>query len=40
MPAAQILCVQGMEEGEASLCSQPALAQAGVTVLRLPGGHH
>ena len=40
MPAAQVVCVQGMEEGEDSLCSQPALAQAGMTVLRLPGGHH
>ena len=40
MPAAQVVCVQGLEEGEDSLCSQPALAQAGMTVLRLPGGHH
>ena len=40
MPSAQVLCVQGFDEGQASLCSQPGLAQAGVEVLKLPGGHH
>ncbi len=40
MPAAQVVCVQGMEEGDDSLCSQAALAQAGITLVRLPGGHH
>ncbi|MGD9889032.1 MAG: AcvB/VirJ family lysyl-phosphatidylglycerol hydrolase, partial [Halothiobacillaceae bacterium] len=40
MPPAQVLCVQGVDEGQASLCSQPGLTQAGVEVLKLPGGHH
>lgn len=40
MPASQVLCVQGAKEGADSLCSQFALAQAGVEVWNLPGGHH
>ncbi len=40
IPAPRVLCVQGLDEGASSLCSQPALTQAGVEVLRLPGGHH
>ncbi len=40
IPAPRVLCVQGLDEGASSLCSQPALPQAGVEVLRLPGGHH
>jgi type IV secretory pathway VirJ component len=40
IPAPRILCVQGLDEGASSLCSQPALAQAGVEIWRLPGGHH
>jgi type IV secretory pathway VirJ component len=40
MPPQRVLCVQGIQEGVDSLCSQPALAQAGVEIWRLPGGHH
>ncbi len=40
MPAQRVLCVQGVEEGAASLCAQSALKQAGVEVLTLAGGHH
>jgi type IV secretory pathway VirJ component len=38
IPQARLLCVQGVEEGKASLCSEPALARA--EILHLPGGHH
>ena len=40
MPASRVLCVQGVEEGNDSLCAQPSLSQAGVEIMRLPGGHH
>ncbi len=40
MPAPRVLCVQGLDEGASSLCSQPALAQAGIEIWHLPGGHH
>jgi len=40
MPPQRVLCVQGIQEGVDSLCSQPALAQTGVEIWRLPGGHH